>query len=72
LQVKPVFDKLGISLKWSDEYWSDDITLHTIVLNGKEYDPFRGNPNDKKIWAIAFENMLIGNFASNDFYMAQW
>ncbi|MEY3443665.1 MAG: hypothetical protein RLZZ519_1946, partial [Bacteroidota bacterium] len=49
LKVKPIFDKLGIPLEWSDEYWSDDITLHTIVLNGKQYDAFRGNPNDYKI-----------------------
>ncbi len=56
LQVKPIFDKLGIPLKWSDEYWSDDITLHTIVLNGKQYDAFRGNPNDTKIWAFALKN----------------
>jgi hypothetical protein len=56
LQVKPIFDKLQIPLKWSDEYWSDDITLHTIVLNGKQYDAFRGNPNDYKIWAIALKN----------------
>lgn len=56
LQVKPIFDNLRIPLKWSDEYWSDDITLHTIVLNGKQYDAFRGNPNDYKIWGFALKN----------------
>ena len=56
LQVKPIFDKLQIPLKWSDEYWSDDITLHAILLNGKKYDAFRGNPKNYKIWAIALKN----------------
>ncbi len=56
LEVKPIFDRLGIPLKWSNEYWSDDITEHTIVLNGKQYDAFRGNPNDYKIWGWATKN----------------
>lgn len=56
LQVKPVFEKLGIPLEWSEEYWSEDIALHTIVLNGKQYDAFRGDPNSNLIWTIAMKN----------------
>jgi hypothetical protein len=55
-QVKPIFDHLGIPLEWSDEFWSEDISIHTIVLNGKKYDAIRRNPSDDKIWSWAMKN----------------
>jgi hypothetical protein len=58
-EIKPTFDKLGIPLIWSDEYWSEDIRIHTIVLNGKQYDAFRGDPNDNRIWGWATKNFMV-------------
>jgi hypothetical protein len=57
-EVKPTFDKLGIPLKWSNDYFSDDATEHTIVVNGKKYIAFKGDPNDMRIWGWATKNFV--------------
>ncbi len=65
-EVKPTFDKLGIPLTWSDDYFSDDATEHTIVVNNKKYIAFKGNPNDLLIWGWAtkyFVEMLNDQLA---------
>jgi hypothetical protein len=57
-EVKPTFDQLRIPLKWSNDYFSDDATEHTIVVNGKKYIAFKGNPHDGQVWAWAARNFV--------------
>lgn len=56
--IKPTFDKLHIPLQWKDEHFSEDATEHSIVINGKKYFPFKGNPNDLRAWGIATKNFV--------------
>ena len=56
--IKPTFDKLNIPLKWKDDYFSDDATEHSIVINDKKYFPFKGDPNDSRAWGIATKNFV--------------
>jgi hypothetical protein len=56
--LKPTFEKLGIPLNWSHEYFSDDATEHTIVLNNKKYFAFKGDPNSLLIWGLATKNFV--------------
>ncbi|WP_341840478.1 hypothetical protein [Chitinophaga caseinilytica] len=56
--VKPTFDQLHVPLQWADEYWADDATLHTIVLNGKKYEAFKGDPQDSYCWGYATRNFV--------------
>ncbi len=56
--IKPTFDKLNIPLQWRDDYFSEDATEHSIVINDKKYFPFKGNPNDLKTWGLATKNFV--------------
>lgn len=56
--IKPTFDKLNIPLQWKDDHFSDGATEHSIVINGKKYFPFKGNPNDLRAWGIATKNFV--------------
>jgi hypothetical protein len=51
--IKPAFDKLGVPLTWSDDHWSESNHQHTIVLNGKQYLAFEGDPNSWESWSLA-------------------
>ena len=57
-EIKPTFNKLGIPLVWSDDYFSEDATEHTIIINAKKYIAFKGDPNDLRIWGIATKNFV--------------
>ena len=56
--IKPTFDKLNIPLNWKDDYFSDDATEHTIVINNKKYIAFKGDPDDPQAWGIATKNFV--------------
>ena len=58
VEPKPTFEKIGIQLNWSDDYFSDDATEHTIIINNKKYIAFKGDPNDLRIWGIATKNFV--------------
>jgi hypothetical protein len=51
--VTSTFEKLGIPLAWSDEYFSRDAREHTIVVNGKKYIAFKGDPRHSSAWSRA-------------------
>jgi len=56
--VTSTFEKLGIPLAWSDEYFSRDAKEHTIVVNGKKYIAFKGDPRDTATWNGATKNFV--------------
>jgi hypothetical protein len=45
-------------LKWKDDYFNDDATEHSIVINDKKYFPFKGDSNDSRAWGIATKNFV--------------
>ena len=56
--IKPTFDKLNIPLQWNDDFYSEDATEHSIIINDKKYFAFKGNPNDPRAWGIATKNFV--------------
>ncbi|HEV3326027.1 MAG TPA: hypothetical protein VG052_10490 [Puia sp.] len=56
--VTSTFEKLGIPLVWSDEYFRMDAKEHTIVVNGKKYIAFKGIPRDTSAWDRATKNFV--------------
>jgi hypothetical protein len=56
--VTLTFQKLGIPLVWSDEYFRMDAKEHRIVVNGKKYIAFKGDPRAKSTWDRATRNFV--------------
>ena len=56
--IKPTFEEFGIPLVWSNDYFSDDATEHTIIINDKKYVAFKGDPNDPRAWGVATKNFV--------------
>jgi len=56
--VRLTFQKLGIPLVWSEEYIRRDWKVHTIVVNGKKYIAFKGDPDAASTWARATRNFV--------------
>ena len=59
-EVKPTFEKLGLTLKYANEKVeiSDTNLKHTIELNGREYIAYTGEYNDL-IWGYAAYNFAL-------------
>ena len=57
--VKPIFEKLGLNLKYSNEKekQTESYYKHTIQINGKEYIAFDGNFSDLD-WDIAYVKFI--------------
>ena len=45
-------------LQWNDDFYSEDATEHSIIINDKKYFAFKGNPNDPRAWGIATKNFV--------------
>ncbi len=56
--VTLTFQKLGIPLVWSKEYYRMDAKVHTIVVNGKKYIAFKGDPRAASAWGQATRNFV--------------
>lgn len=56
--VTLTFQKLGIPLVWSDEFYRFDKKEHRIVVNGKKYIAFKGDPNAASAWGQATGNFV--------------
>jgi hypothetical protein len=56
--VKQTFNLMGISLVWSEVNFNHDATEQTIVVNGKKYFTYKGDPNDPRAWGIATKNFV--------------
>ena len=56
--IKPTFEKLNIPLNWKEDYFSEDATEHSIVINDKKYFAFKGDPSGLQAWGIATKNFV--------------
>jgi hypothetical protein len=56
--IHPTFKKFNIPLSWKDDFISDDLLEHTIVINDKKYYAFKGDPNKMNAWAWATRNFI--------------
>ncbi|WP_210521682.1 hypothetical protein [Hymenobacter terricola] len=57
-EIKPTFDKMGVPLVWADDSFAEDGSQHTIVLNGKLYTAFSGDPETPDAWGQATRNFI--------------